>query len=58
MNFILTAPKTLNLIASLSIITLLIKIFYLNEVSALFSEAKSLGLVIEAILASVIARIC
>ena len=55
MNLIQTAPKGLNLIALLSIIVLILKILFLNNLPALFHGAEALGVIVEAVLASIIA---
>ncbi|ODB35618.1 hypothetical protein BB427_03180 [Pseudoalteromonas sp. BMB] len=54
-DFILSAPAPLNWLALISIISIVIKPLLFDKIPELFNGAKELGIILEAVLASVIA---
>jgi hypothetical protein len=54
-KFISTAPRLLNILALSSLVLLIAKILVLNDIKELFNGAYELGVVLEAVLASILA---
>jgi len=54
-KFILTASRFLNILALCSVVLLIVKILILNDIKELFGGAYELGVIVEAILASILA---
>ncbi|WP_440056716.1 hypothetical protein ACSLBF_17700 (plasmid) [Pseudoalteromonas sp. T1lg65] len=54
-DFILSAPASLNWLAFISVVSLVIKAMLFDKMTELFDGAKELGIILEAVLASVIA---
>ena len=55
MNFFSTVPKFLNILVLISIVVLIVKALILNEVKEVFVNAYEIGLIVEAVLASILA---
>jgi hypothetical protein len=53
--FFKSIPKTLNFLAVLSVVLLVTKIFYFNNIPEIYKGAHEIGLVIEGLLASILA---
>src|SRR5574344_2108729 len=53
--FLKTIPRSLNILISVALITLLLKVFLLNGVPEVFNGAYELGVILEGVLGSVLA---